>query len=242
MYCDTYNAHGNDVNELAQLARSGGYDNPGPIVAFPPNSKVFPAHASPTTLKPGTRVLVPWRPDLLRKLVATMQHLASEVAADARDIIEGTTKSKEELEQFLIMVDAVCMLASVGKGATELVIHGFRHGEMTAAELVTWVVDSRLDMANNIATLAIPAPTQPKRDFKFYIRHTLGPWTPSFWASVAAAIKSGDVNIYLYGPAAVEFQTKVRIREQAESEIRRLQAKVHDAQRQLAMPFYNVRI
>lgn len=140
------------------------------------------------------------------------------------------------------MVDALCMLASVGKGIGELAIHGLRHAEMTSAEMVGWVVNSRLDIANNIATLAIPAPAEPKKDFRFYIRHTLGPWTPSFWALVYAAAKTGDVNIYLYGPAAIEFQTKMKIKNQAEADIKRLRAKVQVAKQQLAMPFYYVRI
>lgn len=242
MYFDLHRARGNDPNELAMLARSAGYPNPGPIVAFPLNSQVFPADASPASLMPGSPIKVPWRPDLLRKLIATMQHLALEVATDAREMIEGAQKSKEELEQFLIMVDALCMLASVGKGVTELVVHGLRHGEMTAADMITWVVDSRLDIANNIATLAIPAPSEPKRDFKFYVRHTLGPWTPSFWASVAAAIKTGDVNIYLYGPAAIDYQTKMRIKNQADADIQRLRVKIKTAQEQLDMRFYTVQI
>jgi hypothetical protein len=242
MYYDSYTARGNDLNELSTLARQRGFTNPGPIVAFPPNGKVFARDASPAALRPNVQILVPWRPDLLRKLIATMEHLASEVANDARELIEGTEMSNKKLEQFLIMVDAICMLASIGKGVGDLVVHGVKHGEMTAAQLVSWVLNSRLDVANNIATLSIPAPSEPKKDFKFFVRHTLGPWTPSFWASVVTAIKTRDMNIYLYGPAAIEWQTKMRIKNQADADIRRMLVKVQDAKQQLAMPFYNVRI
>ena len=242
MYCDSYTARGNDAAELNTLAKARGFSNPGPIVAFPPNSAIFPRNASPGALRPRMQVLVPWRRDLLQKLIATMQHLAAEVAADAREIIESNRKSKEELEQFLILVDALCMLANVGKGVGDLIAHGLKHGEMTSAQMVSWFLNSRLEMASDITTMAVPAPTEPKRDFKFYVRHTLGPWTPSFWVSVAAAIKTGDVNIYLYGPAAIEYQTKMRIKNQADAEIRRLQTKIDEAKQQLAMPFYNARV
>jgi hypothetical protein len=242
MYCDTYIARGNDAGELQALAKARGFSNPGPIVAFPPNNSIFPRNASPGAFKPGTQVLVPWRQDLLQKLIATMQHLAAEVAADAREIIESNRKSKEQLEQFLLMIDALCMLANIGKGVADLIGHGLKHGEMTSAQMISWFLNSRLEMANDIATLAIPAPAEPKRDFKFYVRHTLGPWTPSFWVAVAAAVKTGDVNIYLYGPAAIEYQTKMKIKTQADADIKRLQAKIQVAQRQLGMPFYNARI
>jgi hypothetical protein len=242
MYYDSYTARGNDVGELGKLAKSRGFANPGPIVTFPPNGSIFPRNASPGAFRPGTRVLVPWRRDLLQKLIATMRHLAREVADDAREIIESTHKSKEELEQFLIMVDALCMLANVGKGIGDLVAHGLKEGEMTSAQMLSWFLNSRLDMANDLTTLAVPAPSEPKRDFKFYVRHTLGPWTPSFWVSVVAAVKTGDVDIYLYGPAAIEYQTKMRIKNQADAEIRRLQTKIDAAKQQLSMPFYNARV
>jgi hypothetical protein len=188
------------------------------------------------------RLLIPWHPSLLRKLIVTQEHLASQVAGRARELIEDQHASKEELERFLILVDSVCMLANVGKGIGELVVHGAKHGEMTAAQMLNWFLNSRLEMASDITTLTVPAPSEPKKDFRFFIRHTLGPWTPSFWASVYAAIRSGDVDTYLYGPAAVQYQTQLKIKRQADADIRRLRAKIQDAKQQLSMPFYNVRI
>jgi hypothetical protein len=157
-------------------------------------------------------------------------------------MINEEHQKKEQLEQLLLLVDAACMLANVGKGVGELVIHGVKHGEMTATQMVSWFVTSRIEMVSDVATLTIPAPSEPKKDFKFFVRHTLGPWTPSFWASAWVAFKSGDIDTYLYGPAAIEYQTRLRIKKQADADIARLLVKVRDAKVQLAMPFNWVRI
>ena len=242
MFYDRYVARGNDVSEITTLARRHGYDNPGPIVSFPPNQAQFPRSASPGAVLAGTRILVPWHPNLLRKLIATLEHLGADIAKRAREIIEEQHATKENLEQFLILVDSACMLINVGKGIGELAYHGIKYGEMTAGEMVSWFINSRLEMASDITTLAVPAPSQPKRDFRFFIRHTLGPWTPSFWASVYAAVRSRDVDIYLYGPAAVEYQTLLKIQRQADADINRLRIKIQEGKQQLAMPFYNVRV
>ena len=242
MFYDTYTARGNDVTEITTLARRHGFDNPGPIVAFPPNQAVFPRAATPAAVPRGARILVPWNPRLLQKLIVTDEHLAGEVATRAQELIKDVKASKEELEQFLILVDAMCMLANVGKNIGDLVAHGLKHSEMTSAQMINWLVNSRLELVGDITTLAVPAPERPKKDFRFFIRHTLGPWTPSFWAAAYVAIKTGDVDTYLYGPAAVEYQTRVRIKRQADADIARLRTKVTDAKQQLAMPFYRIRL
>ena len=240
MFYDIYRARGNDISELLQVARAHGYDNPGPITAFPPNRNLFPPDATPAALPSGAQVLVPWHPDVLRKLIATEEYLASEMANEARRLIEEQRESKESLEHFLVLVDSACMLANVGKGVGELVAHGAKG--MTSAKLVSWFVTSRLEMLRDVAPMAVPAPSEPKRDFHFFVIHTLGPWTPSFWASVYAAIRSGDMNIYLYGSAAVEYQMKLKIKQQADAEINRLRTKIQEARQQLGMPFYQARI
>ena len=68
---------------------------------------------------------------------------------------------------------------------------------MTGKEALLWLAESRAGIAGNIATASIPAPDAPKRDFKFWVRHALGPCNPSFWASVYVAVKEGDADLYL---------------------------------------------
>lgn len=240
-FYDLYLTAGEGKDELLRIARRKGFTNPGPIVAFPPNAAVF---RNGVTLPTGSRVrlFVPWRPDLLRKMIATMKHLEREVAADARKLIAETAHSKRELEDYLIKIDSLCMLANIGRGITSLVVEGLKGNEMTSEELVSWFLEDRIDVGKDVATLAIPSPERPKRDFKFFIRHTLGPWTPSYWVTVIAAFKYHDSNIFLYGPAAVQWQTQQRIKSQADADIGRLQKKIAAARHQLAMNFYHFRV
>jgi hypothetical protein len=237
---DLYRTKGVDAQELFRVCKSHGYDNPGPIIAYPPNQSVFNTRQTPGKLPPGAQVLIPWHPTVLRKLIATSEFLAIEFAKDATRIIESQQGDKEDLERFLIKVDSVCLLINMGKSLTQLITEA-KEG-MTAAQAVAWFANSRLDLGKDIATLAIPAPDSPKRDFKWVVRHTLGPWTPSFWASVYAAIKEGDSDIYSFGPAAETYKTKLRIKTEADRYIGVLRMRIAEARQQLGMPFYNHRV
>ena len=81
---------------------------------------------------------------------------------------------------------------------------------MSSKEAVLWLVESRVSIATGV--IPIPAPDAPKKDFKFYLRHALGPWNPSFWTSVAVAIREKDLDIYLYGADAMTHRASSRSR------------------------------
>ena len=70
------------------------------------------------------------------------------------------------------------------------------------------------------------------------MRHGLGAWNPSYWASVWTAIQESDLDFYLYGADATAHKTRVPIKQQADAEIGRLRTKIHDARQQLAMASY----
>jgi hypothetical protein len=97
-------------------------------------------------------------------------------------------------------------------------------------------------MFGEMGTMVVPAPSAPKRDYKFFIRHTLGPWTPSYWASVYAAIKDRDLELYLYGSDAVTYRNAQNIANDAKLEVIKLQAPLNHARNQLVLPFYMNRI
>lgn len=186
--------------------------------------------------------MIPYHPDLLKKIIATSQHLIAEVTASATQMIAGENIHKKELEDFLFKVDAVNFLAGIGVGIGALTAQGARGAEMTAQEALIWLAESRVSIASGIATQAIPSPTAPRKDFKFWVRHTLGPWNPSFWASVVVAIQEGDADIYLYGADATAHQTKLKIKQQADSDIARLTKRIDEARHQMGQSYYNQRI
>ena len=239
-YHDLYKVKSGD--NLSRIAKAHGLQNPGPIVAYPPNQAYF-RRRSPDLIHPGDRILIPYCPDLLTKIMATSQHLASEIAKTATRLINQQQSSKKKLQEFLFMIDAANFLASMAVSIGTLAAQGARGAEMTSKEALMWLADYKAAQAGGIiSTFVVPAPRSPKKDFKFFVRHTLGPWNPSFWASVWVAVQEGDVDIYLYGPDATAYKTAQRIKKQADADIAKLNDRMAEARRQLAMPFYKHRI
>lgn len=236
---ESYRVRGGD--NLTRIAKARGFDNPGPIVAYPEN-RLFFRTRSPNLIRPGDAFLLPYHPDLLRKIVATSELLIAEVTKSAAELIREETRSKKEIDDFLFKIDAVNFLANVGVSIGSLTAQGAKAGEMSADDLVKWFAESRTSIGGGVATMTIPAPSAPKRDFRFFVRHTLGPWNPSYWTTLYGAIRDGDLDLYLYGTDAVTHRNALKIKAQADKDIERLRKRANDARTQLGQPFYKHRI
>jgi LysM domain len=199
---DTYTVKQGDT--LTGIGRQFGFDNPGPIVAYPRNAGVLKG-GSADLIRPGQRFLVPWRSDLLRKFIATGNALKADIARHASALIREQKASQAKLEEFLTKIDQANFLANIAVGIGGLAVQGMKGVEMSSKEALTWLVESRVSMATSVTP--IPNPDAPKQDYKFYLRHALGPWNPSFWASVWVAVKEKDLDLYLYGADAVARRT-----------------------------------
>ena len=234
---DTYTVKQGDT--LTSIAKQFGFDNPGPIVGYPPNASALNA-GSPNLIRPGQRFLVPWRPDLLRKFIATSTAIKGDIARFATQLINAQTANKDELEQFLFKIDMANFLAGMAASIGGLAVQGMKGVEMSSKEAIAWLVDSRVSIASSI--IPIPAPDAPKQDYKFYLRHALGPWTPSYWTSVWAAVRDKDLDLYLYGQDAVTHRVTAQIKSQAEKDMAKLDVRIGEARTQLGMPFYTRRI
>ena len=103
---------------LSKIAQIYGFSNPGPIVAFPPAASFWRGR-SPNLIRPAERLSVPWLPDLLRKVIATSEHLIAEIGKDSANLIQGQYHDKKQLESFLFKVDAANFLAGVGVGSAD---------------------------------------------------------------------------------------------------------------------------
>jgi hypothetical protein len=228
-------------DNLSKIAKSSGFANPGPIVAYPPNAAFFRGR-SPNLIRPGESFMIPYHPDLLKKIIATSEYLMEDVAKSATAFINKEYHNKQQIDEFLYKIDAIKFLANVGVGIAQLTARGAQGAAMTTDEVVQWFVNSRITIASNVATMSIPSPTAPKKDFKFYVRHALGPWNPSYWATVYGAIKTGDVDLYLYGTDALTHRNAMKIKAQAEKDIENLKQRVAAARAQLHQPFYMHRI
>jgi hypothetical protein len=230
-------------DSLIRIAKSKGYNNPGPIVAYPPNQAFFRGR-SLDVLRPYEKFFIPWNQDLLRKFIATMEDLIRSVNETATKLIEEEVKSREELESFLVMIDSINLILQIHVSIGSLVVESSAHGfEMSSEKVLEWLADSHVHMyAGDMVPLIVPAPLAPKKDYKFFVRHTLGPWTPSYWASVYTAIKTGDMDLYLYGSGALTYRNAQKISQNAKLEVIKLQAPLSHARAQLTMPFYQNKV
>lgn len=238
-FYDVYSIKPGD--NLTVIGRKWGFQNPGPIYNYPRNRFLL-RNRSPDLIYPGETVFIPWHPDLLQKVIATSNHLITTIKADAAKLISEQYSNKKKLEQFLFKIDAVNFLASIGSSIGSLVVKGARGVEMTSKEVLLWLIDSRVSMGSSMATMVIPSPQAPKRDFKYYVRHALGPWNPSYWASFWTAIVEKDVDIFLYGADATAYKASGMIKKQAERDIGKLKRKVMEARQQFDMSFYKHRV
>ena len=155
---DTYRVKAGD--NLAKIARSKGYRNPGPIVAYLPNLAFFRGR-SPNLIRPNETFFIPWTQDLLRKFIATMEYLIRDVNETATKLVNEAVESKEELESFLGKIDAINLIAqihvSIGSLAVEHAAHGF---EMSSEKVLEWLADNRVHMiAGDMVPLMVPAPS-----------------------------------------------------------------------------------
>lgn len=236
---DVYRVQLND--NLTKIGRAFGYTNPGPIHAYPPNQGLLRGR-SPNLLRPGETLMVPYHPDLLRKIVATSRHLIDVAMQSAATLTQQAEVRKQDLEQFLMKIDAINFLANLGVGIGALAAQGIKGAEMSSKDALLWLLDSRASIGAGVTTMVVPAPQEPRRDFRFWVRHALGPWNPSYWASVVTAIRTGDVDVYLHGAGATTYREKLQIKQQADADIQRLQARIQAAEQQLAGAWYRARI
>lgn len=230
-------------DNLTKIGRKYGFENPGPIAAFPENQRLFQSQRrSADLIYPGDLLYIPWTYEQLERCIQTSEHLIREVTAFNIRLIQEQIKDKRELEDYMKKIDALNFLAGMGVGIASLTAQGVKGIEMTSKEALVWLLESRATIAGNITTMTVPTPQGPKRDYRFYVRHALGPWNPSFWAEVAMAIKTGDIDIYLYGAGTIAEKTVQKIKRQADKDIQKLKDKINACRTQQAMSFYRKRI
>lgn len=227
-------------DNLTNIGKQFGFLNPGPIVVFPPNANQF-RNKSPDLIYSKDKLLIPWHRNLLRNYITSCKQQINEVSNKAGKLINKQMKRKKEFDQFLTLIDGLNFLANVGVSTTLLIRQGCK-GVISSKAVSIWLLDHSTSNISSITTLAIPTPAAPKKDFKFYVRHTLGPWNPSFWASVIIAYQENDWDIYLYGSDAIAHKRILKIKKQAETDIYNLKKIIADAEKQNAKKFYNHRL
>ncbi len=249
---------GSDMT-LEQIAESTGWPNPGPIVSFPANQSLF--NFSPTlqsVLPKGTKLWIPWKEDSLQRMIQTCQSIILWTAQYAEKEVEQAKARNEEYENFVGTVDVISIiattLATLGISAANLIrggAEGAAQGatEMSEEEFLKWqreaVKDFALDRINTGLTVGGLAfgVQKPKLDTagdwaRLVLRHATGPLTPSWYASIYAAIAEDDADIYIFGSSEMLYREVSKIQAEANKTINDQQIIMREADAQLKMDFY----
>lgn len=227
-------------DNLTKIAAAAGFKNPGPLAAYPENARHFRSR-SPDVIQPGERLFIPYHPDKLNRIINGSRQIIQMLQVDAQALIDEQYRDKQELERFLGRIDAINFISNLGIGSAFNIAKA-ASGGMTSSSAMSYLSGHLTTIGSNVATMAVRTPEAPRRNLGFWVRHTLGPWNPSFWTSVAIAIQERDLDIYLYGSDAIAHKTSLKIKKQADADVNRLRVKIREMQTQLAMPFYRVRI
>lgn len=226
---------------LTVIGRAHGYENPGPIWAWPGNKALF-AGKDPNLIHPGWEIEIPFPAEALRKIIATGEHLIRGIMSDRAKLLLELEQDRSAIDSLLMKIDVANFLASIGAGLGMLAAQGARGGTMTGREALVWLAESRTANASAVTTMAIPSPDAPRRDLRYVIRHTLGPWNPSYWVTVVQALRTGDMDLWQYGSESVEREARERINDCVERDVARLSKRIERARAQLSEPCYQHRI
>ena len=175
-FADVYVVKAGD--NLTKIAKSRGYRNPAPVIAFLPNRSRFSSPGSENSLRIGEKIYIPWHPLVLKKLIATSEYLATQVAEDAKRLIEEQDANKEDLDRFLKLVDAANFIANLSVEIGSLIAEA-GHGAMSSDAVLEWLIDAKLSLVRSPPSW-FPNPRPQRRTLSFIFATLLARGPPPF--------------------------------------------------------------
>lgn len=239
-----------------QVARSTGFDDPGPILAYPPNIARWRTSENPDgTVAAGREVLIPFKTSTLERMIAAARSAITDSAIQAEKLIAMVKADGDQINRVFATADIAAAVigafASIGVGISQAGKAAQApisfSGAAAEEEVLVMLKDGIAPRVSNIVTTITPTPDPAGGSgaghwFKLIVRHTLGPWNPSFWASVALAIKEDNADIYIYGMDAFTAQQTRQIANQAKAQIGKWKEQIKDMAEQKDAAFNRVRM
>jgi hypothetical protein len=237
----TYVAEGGE--SVTEVARRFGYDNPGPLCHAPYFYSPY------MRLKKDDKLFVPWPPRYLKYWIVASVKLQKMVLERLAEGIKSQHEAKEDFESFLIKIELISIVLSLGVSQIEgaALTAKAMSGTSSVAKEVTeeaiiMLTEKAGEKSVEILNLALEASHAPKTGIVFYLRHTAGLISPTYWASVYAACKTGELEAWLYGPEGVERKRIQQMTSQSQRELFELGLKIDFMRAQLESGLYKYRV
>jgi hypothetical protein len=238
----TYVAQGGEtVTEVSKIFR---YDNPGPLCHAPYFYSPY------MRLKQGDKLYVPFHPRELQYWILASAKLTARTLESLKEEIEGVHASNEEIENFLMLIEGISIVLSVGAAAVEGAALCAKTMKAASAEVREMLNEEALEMLRiemgktsaEIFGMAIEASKAPKKGFFFYLRHSPIGWlSPAYWTSLFVWCKTGEPEAFLYGPEGVAHKRIEELTRNARQHVYNLNLKVDFMRAQLDSPIYKHR-
>ena len=103
-----------DMRTIARLY--GPFENPGPIIAYPPNQFWFSNHSKDTVYK-GDRFAIPWPKGKIVQQIEFEQNQIADKFKHAEKATMAVTKNAQDWKTVALLVDVAAIVATVGYSA-----------------------------------------------------------------------------------------------------------------------------
>lgn len=239
---------------IAQVARKFGYDDPYPLT-----HPVY-GYALNMRLRLGDQIHIPFSPKRLKRYIEVSERLIEDAKQQLVEAINWQRKNvdKEELEDLLVTVEAIAIVANMAKAAKEGIQIGLKGmkiltasshameehcGEKMTEEMLEWGLDEGVKTNQELFNLALESSHAHKRGLVLFVRHMPIGWLSlTYWFSLVAALKSGEVEVFLYGPEGIEEKRCEELAKEMRRHIDELKEKIDWIKMQLSSRIYVRRV
>jgi len=198
-------------------------------------------------LAKGDIVYVPFHPRKLRYLIDASVKLGKKAHEQVKEDIGAVHGATKNLEDFLLVIEAISILLSLGAASIEGASLGWKaasaklpgYSNHIAKETLETLAIEMGKTSAEILGMAVEASHAPKKGFFFYLRHSPIGWlSPGYWSSLYVSIKTKEPEVFLYGAEGIVHKRVEMLVRQTYSHVQNLEARIGFMRNQLESPIY----
>jgi len=202
-------------------------------------------------LRAGDKLYVPYTQRHLKQLIDLSMRMIVSATIELAKLLKKQHLEQDEFESFLLKIEAISILANVGAGlargaaltSTALKATSVAKTTEVAGEALNWIAFEGGKTSAEILGMAIEASKAPKKGIIFYLRHSPIGWlSPTYWASLWAAVSEHEWEAFLYGAEGVAHKRAEELTRQTLRYVNDLNSKIGWMRYQMASPIYDYRV